>query len=438
VVILRGRVPQWNQLSNLAKKDLKNWKNWFTKHQNNDDMRLTALNLYVKLKSVGLWKFVSKPTGRTSKGALDIIVPNIGDLKDELRKKANFATPGASSTEWESGEERMLAALHFKHYKDWGHAPNVIQVHIDLFGHRAGIVHLKTLEGYKNIYRIRNLLLAQGLDNTSLLAGASSPPPKPPIKGPKQPIFGEHVVKKGEVLSRIALKYGTTVKDIAKLNPWLLPRKARTRDGRILKGVDYIKIGETIKVPSSPPKPRAGVQQGRYGGIGSTYTRSRIGTTSSQVRSPALIRIYNEAANRRIQQGRYGGIGSTYTRSRIGTTSSQVRSPALIRIYNEAANRRIQQGRYGGIGSTYTRSRIGTTSSQVRSPALIRIYNEAANRRIQQGRYDSSLQKPGRTHQPYDIGPPDGTDREWPSNLGSPPKGYYRLNPRTGKREWGH
>ncbi len=56
--------------------------------------------------------------------------------------------------------------------------------------------------------------------------------------------FGTHTVQGGEVLSRIANRYGTTVNAFAQENPWLL-----NRQGRILKGVDYIRPGDRLKVP---------------------------------------------------------------------------------------------------------------------------------------------------------------------------------------------
>ncbi|MBU7011432.1 MAG: LysM peptidoglycan-binding domain-containing protein [Theionarchaea archaeon] len=54
-----------------------------------------------------------------------------------------------------------------------------------------------------------------------------------------------HVVERGETLSRIARNHGTTVNQLAKLNPWLLERR-----GRILRGVDYILPGDPIGLPS--------------------------------------------------------------------------------------------------------------------------------------------------------------------------------------------
>ncbi len=56
--------------------------------------------------------------------------------------------------------------------------------------------------------------------------------------------FGTHTVHGGEVLSRIANRYGTTVDAFAKENPWL-----HNRHGKILKGVDYIRPGDKLKIP---------------------------------------------------------------------------------------------------------------------------------------------------------------------------------------------
>ena len=171
---MRGRVPQWNQLPNHAQNDLKNWKNWFIGYQSNDELRLTALNIYVKLKYLGLWKFVKGPAGNTNKGCLNFVVNNVRDFKDALRRRKDFTVPESSSQEWSSRENRVLGSLHFKHNQDWGHTPTVVQAHVDLFGLSAPLFHWKTKEKYQDVYGIRNMLLGQGLDRKSLLTGSSN------------------------------------------------------------------------------------------------------------------------------------------------------------------------------------------------------------------------------------------------------------------------
>lgn len=53
-----------------------------------------------------------------------------------------------------------------------------------------------------------------------------------------------HVVRPGEVLSRIARRHGTSVNAIAQRNKWLLKRS-----GKHLRGVDYIRPGDPIHIP---------------------------------------------------------------------------------------------------------------------------------------------------------------------------------------------
>lgn len=58
------------------------------------------------------------------------------------------------------------------------------------------------------------------------------------------PRSGFHTVKRGEVLSRIANQYGSSVNAFARDNPWL-----QNRQGRILRGVDYIRPGDRLRIP---------------------------------------------------------------------------------------------------------------------------------------------------------------------------------------------
>jgi Domain of unknown function (DUF4157)/Transglycosylase SLT domain len=175
------QVPQWQNLPKYAQDDLglspRNYnQGWFEK--NSPELRLTVLNLYVKLKGLGLWRFVGGDSGSTSQGALEFTCSDIKGLKNTLRSRDDFTSPEGDEQEWSSREMRTSGQLHFKHFKDAG---TTVQVHIDQIGlipknkwERVlvpviGIAHLITYESYKDVYGIRDILLRQGWDRKPLI-----------------------------------------------------------------------------------------------------------------------------------------------------------------------------------------------------------------------------------------------------------------------------
>jgi hypothetical protein len=180
-------VPRWNALSEQAHKDLspKNINEaWFD--QQPDKIRLTVLNLYVKLKGMDLWQFVG---GRASvsEGCLEFWATDVKALTRELTNRWNFRSPGQSSKkEWDSAEKRATASLHFKNFynpkrpSDW--PENKVQAHIDQAGNWlgdptlwwagqpvTGIRHLAAYDSYKDVLGTREILLQQGWDPKPLI-----------------------------------------------------------------------------------------------------------------------------------------------------------------------------------------------------------------------------------------------------------------------------
>jgi hypothetical protein len=175
------QVPQWYNLPKYAQDDLglspRNFnQSWFEK--SSPELRLTVLNLYVKLRGLGLWKFVGGDSGSTGQGALEFTCSDIKGLKNTLRGREDFTSPEESEQEWSSREMRTLGQLHFKHFKDAG---TTVQAHIDQIGlipknkwERVlvpiiGIAHLITYESYKDVFGIRDILLHQGWDRKPLV-----------------------------------------------------------------------------------------------------------------------------------------------------------------------------------------------------------------------------------------------------------------------------
>jgi hypothetical protein len=176
----RGRaVPFWNHLPNYAQNDLIHpgyGKNWFEKKS--DEVRLTVLNLYVKLKGMRLWNYVRKESS-THVGRLEFEA-DVQGLKQDLRARWNFRDPEASAEEWDSSEKRVTGVLHFKHFKGW--PLSKVQAHIDQAGlwlgskwfwwagtPVTGIRHLLGYESYQDVFGIRDILLQQGWDPRPLL-----------------------------------------------------------------------------------------------------------------------------------------------------------------------------------------------------------------------------------------------------------------------------
>lgn len=177
-------VPRWEQLPDYAQAELAACgcdEAWFTRHGGDATMRLTVLNLYVKLRGLGLWRHVGSERD-SQLGCLHFLCPDVGALKAVLRERSDFTDPEASPDDWESRERRADGALHFKHFAGWPEAQ--VQAHIDPHGlllHSdlwwiVPVVPLGQMvrhgadpTGYQEVYRVRALLLEQGWDRAPLL-----------------------------------------------------------------------------------------------------------------------------------------------------------------------------------------------------------------------------------------------------------------------------
>ena len=118
---------------------------WFA--QADRTLRLTVLNLYVKLRSVRLWRFVDREQSSTP-GNLEFVATNVGALERALTQRRDFTNPIARDQRstlvsqllevvrpglrWEARERRARGALHIKSFTC--RQPNEIQAHIDPVG----------------------------------------------------------------------------------------------------------------------------------------------------------------------------------------------------------------------------------------------------------------------------------------------------------------
>jgi hypothetical protein len=178
------QVPTWEHLPDyvqqaLGSKGIK--ADWYDKTDTSDDLRVTLLTLYVKLKGLGFWEFVGTMEESTSKGQFEFACTDVHKLKDALRKRDDFTSPEQSDKEWSSREMRGVGQLHFKHFDKW--PVDKVQAHIDQVGpflHNPflrvlgiipfGIGHLidDKRKGWQQPEKIREILLEQGWDPTAL------------------------------------------------------------------------------------------------------------------------------------------------------------------------------------------------------------------------------------------------------------------------------
>lgn len=177
-------VPQWTELPDYAQKELGQcgWDAaWFASQEGEPVLRLTVVTLYVKLKGLSLWQFVGKEAG-SQRGCLHFLSPSVDALKAALREREDFTAPQDSPQSWDSRERRAVGALHFKHFEGWPEAQ--VQAHIDPRGLLLHsdlwwivpvvplaqmLAHAADPTGYREVYRIRSLLLEQGWDPAPLL-----------------------------------------------------------------------------------------------------------------------------------------------------------------------------------------------------------------------------------------------------------------------------
>lgn len=176
-----GPVPQWAELPDYVQHELTPCgydAAWFTAQA--PVLRLTVLNLYVKLKGLGLWRFVGTEHG-SQPGCLHFLCTDIEELRAFLTASSDFTTPQESKVSWDSRERRAVGALHFKQFDGW--PVTKVQAHIDPHGLLLHselwwlipvvplgqmLAHAADPTGYTEVYRIRNILLQQGWDPAPL------------------------------------------------------------------------------------------------------------------------------------------------------------------------------------------------------------------------------------------------------------------------------
>jgi len=186
-------VPQWNQLPELARRELELKKyNESNFNQKNDIYRLSVLNLYVKLRGLNLWQYVSEESHRGI-GSLNFIAKKSNELQKTLQKRDDFTDPESGSTSklrWSSREKRSTGSLHFKQYSDWD--KEKVEGHIDKAGLHGWIIPIIgpiiqlikhwvdwARDGYQDVYGIRNILLGQGWWRQPLIVERQTAAPTP-------------------------------------------------------------------------------------------------------------------------------------------------------------------------------------------------------------------------------------------------------------------
>jgi hypothetical protein len=178
-------VPRWPHLTERARLDLEAaGLDAGTFEPQDDRLRLTVLNLYVKMRSLDLWPFVGRCKA-ASPGCLEFSARDVEALKRTLVTRWDFQPPRPSAGgAWSAMERRPRGALHLKHFAGW--PAGRVQAHIDAAGlwlrHPlfwwaglpvTGLLHLAAYSSYKDVSRLRALLLQQGADRDVLLGRAA-------------------------------------------------------------------------------------------------------------------------------------------------------------------------------------------------------------------------------------------------------------------------
>jgi len=179
-----GVAPQWPEVASYVQNDLNKTgfgTDWFAKKS--AIARQAILNLYVKLKGLDLWRYVESNAKTSSESTLEFKAKH-HELREVLTDREDFTDPDDSLTKWSSREKKASASLHFKHFKGW--PEKQVQAHIDPIGVHGssipiigplilGIRHLLDYSGYKETFRIRNILLDEGWDPVGLSGVTASP-----------------------------------------------------------------------------------------------------------------------------------------------------------------------------------------------------------------------------------------------------------------------
>jgi hypothetical protein len=185
---MNEKVPSWGELPYYAQSELSAADYdgvWFDAQP--DPIRLTVLNLYVKLRGMKrgnttLWSFVDERT-TTPLGCLEFLVyGGVEALKQELEDRGEFTRVVGTPASWECREKRSTCALHFKHFKNF--PIDKVQAHIDRVGLGFGgrwsppVIGVAALaaphiedyrrNGWQDVYGIRELLKQQGWDRQPL------------------------------------------------------------------------------------------------------------------------------------------------------------------------------------------------------------------------------------------------------------------------------
>lgn len=128
-----------------------------------------AVNVYVKMRELGLWQFVVKAVEVKQAGNLHFLCAGVQVFQGQLAE-LGFTEPEYKGEYWHSREPVECLSLHFKHFPGW--PGGQLQAHIDPVGIvqtslldriRTGLKHLLGYRGYTQVDRIRDLLTEQGL-----------------------------------------------------------------------------------------------------------------------------------------------------------------------------------------------------------------------------------------------------------------------------------
>jgi hypothetical protein len=189
-------VPKWNDLPKYVQSDLDSigvTKPIFDGESPNYSVdrlvRLSILNLYVKLKGVTLsgisvWDYIDE-FKHAGVGVFDFTVSSMDEFKDALTREEAFANPGSKDDVWDSRELRYRLSLHFRHKTEYHYGPNGVASHIDPTGLFTGpgvwrkiavglelgipaIIHGVCYSHFKHVDDIRDGLSKQGWDPATL------------------------------------------------------------------------------------------------------------------------------------------------------------------------------------------------------------------------------------------------------------------------------
>lgn len=184
-------VPQWEHLPAYAQAELSAagfGAPWFDSRRGDDTMRLTVLNLYVKLRGLELWRFVHGDAGTAGAGCLEFTCTDVNGLIAALDGRSDFTAPGERPLLEEdttfTREKKGDGALHLKQFDGYAEARR-FQAHIDpvgLYADSSAPIPLDAGQalahwiddqekGWTQVYKIRDILLREGWDPAPLLVG---------------------------------------------------------------------------------------------------------------------------------------------------------------------------------------------------------------------------------------------------------------------------